>query len=216
MPRIRRSKEQIVKDLQQNFEELKQQIKKKYPDIIYTHISSELIKKLTDRSNIQSKGDQPYALYFSKDYQYFKDVTIDRKFAGYHKYLYGFRLKDTDILLTIDKPPNKNKILNIQNKKDKQTFIDKYLVPDSQQVIYKSKYYQMDIDFNKVSQDYAGILFTGKRDYTKMHVLKYKGYDVLLSYFSASNYGCIWRTPIIDKLVLLAKYDIKSKKFIIT
>ena len=131
-------------------------------------------------------------------------------------HLYGLQIKDKHLLLTIDNPSNKNKILNIKNIEDEQIFVDKYIIPDSQVAIKNSKYYEIGIDFTRLAQDYAGILFTYYKNKNKMHVLKYKGYDVLLSYFSSHNYGCIWRTSIIDNFILLAKYNVKSQKYITT
>ena len=211
----RRTFKQIQEDAKNNLKELKQKIKKKYPDIIYTHISKRLITNLKDKSNNQWRDFEPSGLYISKDYQYFSEMVVS-SMDTYKNHLYGLQIKDKHLLLTIDKPPNKNKILNIKNIEDEQTFVDKYIIPDSQVAIKNRKYYEISIDFTRLAQDYAGILFTYDKNKKKMHVLKYEGYDIILYYFSSHNYGCIWRTAIIDNFILLAKYNIKSKKYITT
>lgn len=216
MPHKRRSPEQIKKDLQENFKELKQQISKKYPDIIYTHVSSNIIKNLTDKSDRQFDKEEPKGLYFSNEYRYFKEIAINSARTIY-KYLYGIKIKD-NILTSIYKP-NKNKILNIRNKKETQAFVDKYIIQNSEKFDYiynDKKYYKIDIDFKSVANNYAGILFTRENSDNGIHVLIYKGLLFTLSFFSIKNYGCIWRTSIINKFILLAKYNIKSKKYIAT
>ena len=134
----------------------------------------------------------------------------------FFKRLYGLQTKD-NILTSIDKP-NKNKILNIKNKKENQAFVDKYIVPNSEKLNFQNdkKYYKIDIDFKRVANDYAGILFTRENGDDGIHDLTYKGLLFTLSFFSMKNYGCIWRTSMIDNLILLAKYNIKSKKYIAT
>ncbi len=213
MQPVSRTKEQIKKEFRDELIILKRKIKKKYPDIIYTHLTNRKINQLNDRSSKQFCNEEPKGLYFSNGYQYFKEVGDRFTFT----YLYGLQIKDKNILLPIDKSPNKNKILYIQNKEDERVFIDKYHIPNSYELIGQStKYYTVDINFTKVAQDYAGILFASYMNYKKTEPIKHKGFNVLLSYFASNNYGCIWRTSIIDNLILLAKYNTKLKKYITT
>ena len=157
-----------------------------------------------DGVKYKKKTYKPSGFWYSCYNNWYDWIIKEKIFNFLHKYIYKINLNRN--ILTDIKNKDKNKLLEIKNIKDFDTFDKKY----GYNTIYEKRIEFRFIHWDKVAKDYGGIEICPliKKRYAKGDGINnsswYDGWDV------AS--GCIWNIKSIIKNVKLI-YEKKGKKY---
>ena len=143
---------------------------------------------------------KPNGLWYSKNWYWLDNLdngldyhsvnygeSVDKEY-NYSNYFYSINIDDT---VSISEPSDKNKLLILNNKQERDIFKCKYkLDMPSKYEILGAK-----INWSKVSQDYAGIELNNITANTQLTERWYYGWDV--------PSGCIWNVDVITSYTLI-------------
>jgi len=156
----------------------------------YIHLSKKKIIKLLDKEQNKTPSEQPKGLWFAKEKKWinFIDKNTSKEVTG-NIYLVKLNFPVVKKM----KEEDKNKILKIGTQKALDKFIEKYNVNHK-------------IDWMKVSENNAGVLFEPYFYNQQMHPHKYKWYSTL-----DIPSGCIWNKEAAS-IELIQEYKKPERK----